>query len=252
MGTHRLPLKLIIAFFVVFSTIPARGEGLLSLATLNWAPYVEKDLPGRGFTTEIVTTVFERAGYRVEISFMPWARVLRRVARGDAHAMYPAYQSKERIHVYAFSDPFARSYLVFYKRVEDDIEYTTLGDLSGYRIGVVRGYVNSPAFDRAGYLQKEATDSDESNLRKLLKGRIDLAVIDRDTAAHLIETRIPGAAGRLVPLDRPLQVKPLYLAVSKNIPGYSTIVADFNRALEEMSSEGLLQAIKERHGIRGP
>ncbi|MFO7785349.1 MAG: transporter substrate-binding domain-containing protein [Desulfatiglandales bacterium] len=244
--------SVMLSLVFVSSAFPVGAEEHLSLATLNWAPYVGKDLPNHGFTSEIVTRVFERAGYRVDIDFMPWARVLSRVSRGDADAMYPAYHSRERVYVYAFSDPFARSYLVFYKRIEDEIPYTSLRDVEGYRIGVVRGYVNSPAFDKAGYLQKEVAESDESNLQKLLKGRIDLAVIDKYTARYLIETRIPQAAGRLLPLDPPLQIKPLYLGVSKKIPGYRTIVADFNRALSEISSEGIVEAIKKRSGIHEP
>lgn len=243
----------VMLYLVLISwALPVGGEEHLSLVTLNWAPYVGEDLPHQGFTTEIVTRVFKRAGYRVHINFMPWARVLRLVARGDADAMYPAYHSTERARVYALSDPFARSYLVLYKRVEDDITYTSLRDLEGYRIGVVRGYVNAPAFDKAQYLQKEPTDSDESNLRKLLKGRIDLAVIDRYTARHLIDTRLPHAADRLLPLDPPLQIKPLYLGVSKQIPAYRTIVADFNRALSEISAAGVLEDIKRKNDIHEP
>ena len=234
------------------SAPPGRTEERVSLATLNWAPYVGRDLPDLGFTSEIVRRAFERAGYRVEITFMPWARVLRRVARGDSDAMYPAYHSADRARTFALSNPFAWSYLVFYKRVEAEIDYTRLRDLEGYRIGVVRGYVNSPAFDRAGYLTKEPTDNDESNLRKLLRGRIDLAVIDLYTARHLLEHRIPGGAGRLEPLEPPLQVKPLFLGVSKRVPAYRTVVADFNRALSGMTSEGVLEEIRRKHHIDAP
>lgn len=245
-------LCLILLLALVWPRPSARAEGPLSLATLEWAPYVGKHLPNKGFTTEIVTAVLERAGYRVDITFMPWARVLRRVARGEADAMYPAYYSKERDRIYALSDPFAQSFLVFYKRAEDDIAYTSLRALQGYRIGVVRGYVNAPAFDEAAFLRKEAADSDESNLRKLLKGRIDLAVIDRHTARHLIATRIPEAAGRLVPLAPPLQIKPLYLGVSRRISRHDAIVEDFNRSLSEARSDGTLNAIQRKHGVGQP
>jgi ABC-type amino acid transport substrate-binding protein len=231
---------------------PGRGEDRVSLATLNWAPYVGKDLPHLGFTSEIVRRAFERAGYSVEISFMPWARVLRRVARGASDAMYPAYRSPERARTFALSDPFAWSYLVFYKRVEAEIGYTRLRDLQGHRIGVVRGYVNSPAFDRADYLLKEPTDSDESNLRKLLRGRIDLAVIDLHTARYLLQNRLSRGVGRLEPLEPPLQVKPLYLGVSREVPGYRAVVADFNRSIAGMSAEGVLEEIRSRHGVGAP
>ena len=69
---------------VLFISIPCRGaeEKCLSLATLNWAPYVGEDLQGYGFTTEMVTRVFAHSGYRASVTFMPWARVLRHVVRG--------------------------------------------------------------------------------------------------------------------------------------------------------------------------
>ncbi len=86
-------LRLILLLALICPWPPARAEEPLSLATLEWAPYVGKDLPDRGFATEIVTEVLGRSGYGVDITFMPWVRVLRRVARGEADALYPACMS---------------------------------------------------------------------------------------------------------------------------------------------------------------
>jgi ABC-type amino acid transport substrate-binding protein len=249
---HNRLLMVVLALALVFSVPPGAARERVSLATLEWAPYAGRELPNLGYTSEIVRRAFERAGYDVEITFMPWARVLRRVARGASDAMYPAYRSAERARTFAFSDPFAWSYLMLYKRAGEEIPYGRLRDLEGYRIGVVRGYVNTPALDRADYLLKEVTDSDESNLRKLLRGRIDLAVIDRHTAEHLLENRLPHGIGRLEPLGPPLQVKPLYLCVSTRIPEHGTVVADFDRALDRMTSEGVLEEIRRKHGIGAP
>lgn len=242
----------IIALFL--TACPCRGfDGEhLSLATLNWAPYVGEDLEEYGFTTEIVTRVFAHAGYRTSIAFMPWVRVLRHVARGDYDAMYPAYFSEERSRAYALTEPFAQSPLVLFKRKQNSIAYTCLRDLEGYRIGVVRGYVNSPAFDAAAYLEKEPTNSDESNLRKLYRGRIDLAVVDLYTAQYLLEDCIPEAREALEPMDPPLQIKPLYVGISREVDGYASIVAAFNRSLRFLSENGALEAIRKRHGLSAP
>jgi len=239
---------------ILFISIPCWGseEKRISLATLNWAPYVGEDLEGYGFTTEMVTRVFAHAGYRTSVSFMPWVRVLRHVARGEYDAMYPAYFSEERFRIYALTDPFARSPLVLYKRKENPISYTRLQDLKGYRIGVVRGYVNSPAFDAATYLEKEPTTNDETNLLKLYRGRIDLAVVDLYTAQHLFETRISEARDVLEPMNPPLQIKPLYVGVSRNIEGYATIVKDFNRSLRALSENGTLESIRRKYGLGAP
>jgi len=222
---------------------------LRSLATLHWEPYVGRDLKNYGFTSEIVTEAFRRVGYEVTVTFMPWARVIQEVKRKKYDAAYPAYYSDERARVFALSRPFAQGPLVFYKRKAAKISFKTLQDLKPYRIGVVRGYVNSPAFDAADYLKKEFTNSDESNLRKLLKGRIDLVVIDKYTAEHLIKRAIPEGLNQLESLEPYLQVKQLYLAVSRRVSGYQQMLEAFNYGLRQITEDGSIKKIMKKHGF---
>ena len=108
------------------------------------------------------------------------------------------------------SNSFAEGPLVFCKKKGADVSYKTLQDLKPYRIGVVRGYVNTPEFDAADYLRKDIANSDELNLRKLLKGRVDLVVIDKFTAQHILSTAIPEGVDAIEFLEPHLQEKPLY------------------------------------------
>jgi len=234
---------------VAFQSTAFSSDRVVKLATLNWEPYVEENLENYGFTSEIVSEVFKKAGYQVEIHFMPWARVLAEVKTGEYDAMYPAYYSEERSGIYAFSNPIAQGPLVLYKRSYDTILYKTLMDLKPYKIGVVRGYVNTPEFDSAVYLNKKIVNSDKQNLLKLLTGRIDLAVIDKYTAKRIIKTDIPQATEKLDFLDPPLENKVLYVGFSKAVKDYQKLLKNFNQTLNDMVKKGLIDDIVKKHGL---
>lgn len=240
-------LMLLICFALHSPVLAA--DKTVRLATLEWPPFVGEDLKHLGFTSEIVTRCFQAAGYRVRIDFMPWARVLKEVAGGRYHAMYPAYYSNQRAVVYALSKPLAEGPLGFYKRAGEDIHFRNLSDLKPYRIGVVRGYVNTPEFDAATYLKKRPVNSDIQNLKKLLKGRIDLAIADKYTVQYLLTTALPRARGKIVFLTPPLAIKPLFVGFSREIDGYQEILADFNESLDGLAKKGIIDHIMKRHGF---
>jgi len=246
----RIRIIIIIAVTVMLQPDAFAAERVIKLATLNWCPYVCKVHKNHGFTTEIVSRAFNKAGYAVQIDFMPWSRVLAEVRSGEYDAMYPAYDSEERARIYAFSESIAEGPLVFYKRVGENIQFKSLSELKPYTIGVVRGYVNTREFDEADFLIKKPVNSDKQNLFKLLAGRIDLAVIDKFTAQQIINTSIPEAVGKLDYIEPPLQVKSLHVGFSKEIKDYPQLLKKFNRALKEMLKQGVVENLMEKQGIK--
>ncbi len=239
----------LLAALVIATPVAFSSERIIRLATLDWQPYVAQQLENYGFTSEIVTTAFNRAGYHVQISFMPWIRVLAEVRRGTYDAMYPAYFSPERARAFALSQSIAKGPLVFCKRHDRAIEFKNLADLSSYKIGVVRGYVHTPAFDAADYLHKELVGTDKQNLFKLLAGRIDLAVIDQLAARQIMATYFPRDAQQIVFLKPPLAINPLHVGFSRAIDGHLTLLEEFNQALAYMQETGVIDAIMSKHKL---
>lgn len=225
------------------------AEKIVSLAATDWPPYAGKDLENYGFVSEIVVEAFSRVGYTVKISFMPWKRVLGKVEQGKYDAAYPAYFSEERANVYALSRPFAIGPIGFYKRRDVEIAYKTLRDLQPYTIGVVRGYVTNATFDSVEYLKKDVADNDEQNLTKLLRGRVDLIVIDKLTAQYILSTAIPEGNAALEFLDPPIEKKLIHLMFSRNIEGYEQRLQDFHRGLEQVLEDGTVKRILKKHGV---
>ncbi len=245
----RLKCWMISWAMLLVATVGMAENKEVSLATLNWAPYVGKKLENHGFTAEIVSEAFKRAGYQVEIKFMPWKRVLSQVKLGKFDAGFPAYYSEERAKLYAVSDSFIDGPLVFYKRKDKSISYKTLEDLKPYKIGIVRGYVNTPEFDSADFLQKKLANSDEANLKKLFKEKIDLTIIDQFTAAHILNTSFSQGKGALDFIAPPLQLKTLHVIFSKESKEYEARVAAFNQGLKAIIQDGTLKMIVERHNL---
>jgi polar amino acid transport system substrate-binding protein len=230
-------------------TTASSNTNIIKLATLEWSPYVGESLPQYGFTTAIVSEAFKRAGYEVKVDFMPWTRVIKESGEGTYDAAFPEYYSEERAQEFLMSEPFTSGPLGFYKRKADKITYTKLEDLKPYRIGVVIGYINTPEFDAANYLKKDEANSDEQNIRKLLAGRIDLAVIDKYVAQQLIKTSIPEAAGALEFMEPPLQDQPLYVIFPRKTAGSEEKLKAFNAALKTMRDDGTLADILNEYGF---
>lgn len=223
-------------------------ERSVRLATLHWEPYIGRNLPSFGFGAEILREAFHRAGHKVSFAIMPWVRALKEVEIGKHDAVCFAYHSQERERNFIFSAPYAESVLGFCKLRESDITVQSLQDLTPYRIGVVRGFVNTPEFDALGSLKKEEVKNEEMNLKKLLNRRVDLIVIDRFVMRHLMKTRFPAHKDTVEFLDPPLAVHPLHLMFSKKRKASSVLVREFNRAVENMKTDGTMKTIINRFG----
>lgn len=223
----------------------------ITLTSVNWEPYAGAHLPNKGFTSEIIAKALERAGHRAVFSFLPWKRAMRSVAEGRIDALYSAYYSKERANQYAITDNYGESALVFAALADSDIQFSQLADLSPYRIGTVRGYVNTPKFDQADYLHKEPVVSDALNVKKLVKRRVDLIVIDKFVAIQQVKTNptIAAQVRDIKFLTPVLESKGLHVMFSKKIEGYEQLVSDFNRGLAAIKNDGTYNDILYKFGI---
>ena len=243
---RRIVLLLLPAFFFIIGTSQAET---LKLATTDWEPYVGKAIKGEGFNAEIVTEAFKRAGYSVKIDFMQWDKAIDEATKGSYDAVFPEYYSKDRATDFVYSSFFSNSLLVFYKRKSSTILYKTLKDLTPYKIGVVKGYINTEEFDKASYLKKIEVETDEENLRRLIKGEFDLIVIDKLVAQYIIKTKIPEASGKLDSIEPPLIIHPLFVVFPKKLPASEKRAKEFNKAYESMEKDGTIKPIMVRSGL---
>lgn len=208
----------------------------MRVASLEWPPYVSASLPNGGFLVALSAAAVKDAGYEVAIDYFPWNRAVQMGSRGPEFAGYfPTYYTQERSHLCHFSTSFGTSKVSLAFRKSDPLSWNAIEDLGTKSIGVVAGYSNGEAFDamvRDGRLKPELSQSDVSNLRKLIAGRVQAIVIDRLVLRYLLMTEpIPIKDREQIVLDdKPLAELKMHVCFQRTPSG---------RAFQEAYDAGL-------------
>ncbi len=250
-----MKLQAYLVAVLIFLTAAPQGNAnpmKLRLATLEWPPYAGTNLHGGGLATEIVTQAFKRAGYESDISFMAWSKVMSSSQSNMFDAIYPAYFSEPRMTNFFISEPILAGPLVLCARQGMPEKYQSLTDLKGYRIGVVRSYVNSETFDEADFLHKMSGESDFENMQLLVQGRLDIVVIDKLVATSMIRKNASelGSLNDYTFLTPRLGMRDMYVMFPRNNDRSRTRRKDFNKALKKMNDKGIIETILKKQGFR--
>jgi polar amino acid transport system substrate-binding protein len=122
------------------------------------------------------------------------------------------------------------------------IDFRTVADLSGKRIGIIRGWSYGGAFDTAkkdGKLTAEESSNDTVNLRKLAIGRLDAVLAIEEAGKNIVNNE------KLFTVEQSkvyLASNKAHLAFNKS-PDRTKLLANFNKALASMQHDGSLDKI---------
>ena len=236
----------------------------LHLATLDWPPYIGNNLCNKGWVYQFSIALLNSKGYSVYIEFLPWARAVRNVELGKADILMPEYfiedtapsdyvNGKTRRELLGLSNSFKGGEIAFLKRKGDTDRFTgNLKSLKGQKIGVVRGYQNTPEFDAMmdnGEFEV-ITSVDDLQLVKLLTAkRVDLVIGDpqalKSSVAYSSLTK-PEKQSLLSSIEQesiPLQYNSLYFAISKRAHNWLLVLEDINEGLYQFNNSGEIDRI---------
>lgn len=251
------PMKafLIIVLAAVLYTVSVSGSAAgpveLVMATDPWEPLFGPDMKNQGVFSEIVKKTFSRVGYEVQIEFVPWKRAMSWAERGSYDGLIGVFFTEERAVSFGYTDPVARVDMVFVTTKDRTVSFSKLADLMPYSIGVVRGYHYTEEFDSADYLKKIVSVDTKTNIKLMLKGRVDLVVGCREVIVFLLERDFPDAVDTVGVISPPLTSSNLYVGISKEKKGYRRIIDNFNYGLEIMKRDGIYQRIIRAHPESG-
>ncbi|WP_431689388.1 substrate-binding periplasmic protein [Hahella sp. NBU794] len=203
-----------------------------------------------GYLVEITEAAFSRVGYATDFRFVPWSRALTKSIAGEYDVLLAAYYTKERAEKLAYSKPIGVAQVVLLKRKDSAISYHNIEDLKPYRIGHISNSKVSPEFDKAEaeYLNMEYAFDAETNIRKLLAGRLDLVVEKKQRIVQLVNTVFASEAHKLAFVNPPLHTNYFHNCVSKVNPDYQKIIHDFNLGLDIIRKDGTEARILKKHG----
>lgn len=240
-------LLLVILLGICFAIPVAAGK--IELVTADYPPYYGSNMKNGGPLTEIVVAAFKKGGYDAKVTYLPFARALMYGKEGKADGLLGIWYSKERAEWFVYSKPLPGNEVVLYKKTGTKPDkYTDYAALKPYRIGTVRGYAYPSGFDEAK-LNIQVVNDNLQNLKKLIKNRVDLVLIDRGLAMHLLRTELPDYANAVEAISPPIKILPMYLVMSKQAKDYQKKLTAFDKGLQLLEEEGELQDIMANHGF---
>ena len=223
----------------------------ISITTLNFPPISDVNAPGYGFIGELFRSVFEPYGYKVDIEVYPWARAFELSKKGEsADGIFPGIYSKEREKWFIFPDPVISSGYVLITRKDTGIKsYNSLDEFKNITIGVLRSGVTGSALDTSNFKKEEGINF-EINIRKLLGKRFDLITGEYMAIMNVIDKKFADKKDELVVIEPPISMVDFYLMLSRQSPNASEIFENCNKGIAAIKSNGTLEKIKLKYGIR--
>jgi polar amino acid transport system substrate-binding protein len=224
-----------------------RATPKIRILTNDFEPYHGEELPRHGPFLELVETAYRRMGFEPVVEFLPWARAIAEGRAGNCEVIAGVWHNTGREAWMAVSNPILENEIGLYKLDSDTFEYSGYESLraESMLVGGVKDYIYPKGFKEAGIPIEEVTE-DILNIKKLVSGRIRLALIDKRMGAYFAETLGVSAKIRwLATLD----LIPLKIGIMKNLGfEWERNLLDFNAELAKMKEDGTFRLILERHG----
>lgn len=207
--------------------------------------YVE-DGQVKGINMDIIREAFKRLGMTPFFEPRPWNRGLYQLQTGEILALSSGFKTKERMLFAYFPEaPLAMETNMVISRADRDISVTSLEDLRGMRIGVVRGYAYGTEFDTMRGLHVIEAQSAHQLLLMLLNDRMDVAICNEAVFRYIARKEMALDDIRFV---YEVSREPLYLMFSREHGARAKqLASDFGRIIKQMKKDGTFAAIESRY-----
>ena len=230
----------------VFAVLTVLGAGVATAAELrilaeNVVPFnYAEDGEWKGSTAAVVKEITRRLGIEARIEGVPWARGYR-MARSEPNVvLFSMARTPEREAHFHWVGPVGLFRSAFYAPRGTRLAIDSLDDARGVdRIGTYRDDVRESYLLGMGFTNLDSTNSNESNLRKLLNGRIDLWATSTMEALNV--PRQMGLDPSLIERLHTFQEFEMYIAMSRATP--RRIADRWQAALDAMKADGTFMAI---------
>ncbi|MFZ6690039.1 substrate-binding periplasmic protein [Undibacterium sp. SXout11W] len=126
-------------------------------------------------TQKVFTYIKKNMGNNVVFKQYPWARALK-MAEDGAGVIWGISKNEERLKKFRFSLPVFSDRVLLVTKCKDKANYSSINNLKGKVIGLVRGTIYGNELDRMRndfYYADFDNNRIESRLQKLMYGRVD-------------------------------------------------------------------------------
>jgi len=193
-------------------------------------PYWSASLPENGVGGAMLQLLSAAAGVPYSLEYLPVKRFRHSLATyivGDPDLLI------NQKHQAIFPIGIFRAAFFYYKPHHEVIEFHSLRDLHGYTLGVLRGTLeDKDYFDKNG-INVEESDSVESLLKKLKRGRIDFCILVAGTGTHWIKQIFPEEQDNFAQVVIPGSSRPIAIMIDVDVPEGKAVARRYRQVLDK-------------------
>ena len=235
---------------LLISSVCFGADKIIVAAGDPWPPFVDPSHPKEGLTLELVRAAFNTQGYTVKMEYVPWARAEKGVKEGKYDILANTWVTEKRKETLMYSEPYAVNRIKFIKNIDDPFEYNGIESLKGKTVGTVRGYGYGSDFLTAQGFKREESRGLITNIKKLIKKRIDLTLEDEIVARVTMAKEDPGYVNKVRFTENALSSNPLHVTSGFKNPKHKEIISSFNKGLEAIKKSGEYKKILSAYGVK--
>jgi polar amino acid transport system substrate-binding protein len=231
---------------------PVFGEPV-NLTAFDYPPYMDAASPAKGLFCELVYEAYRSVGYEATFRFYPLKRSTQYVIHGQALAQLGTEWN--------FPEPARKTAVqsvpLFYYRVVgfhlkdrfQNISFSSLKDLQGYRLGVIRGSSDAAILKKHPDLNLMV---DEVGLmsqlfKKLYLGRNDIVFTVELSGLKLIAAQYPKELDRWVMTEDAIQGILAQVVFSKAYPNSEIYLNAFKEGVARIRANGTYLRVFEKY-----
>lgn len=206
-------------------------------------PFWSASLPDNGLGGAMLRVVSAAASVQYSIEYLPVKRFRHSLAAyivGDPDILL---NQKRRA---VFPIAIFRSAFFYYKPHHDVIEFHSLRELQGHTLGVLRGTLEDKDYFVSNGIKVEESDSVESLLRKLKRGRIDFCILVDAAGQYAIKQIFPEEQDNFAMAAIPGSVRPIAIMIDVDAPEGKAVAQRYRKVLDKTLRSRKYHDILER------
>lgn len=222
----------------------------LNMVISESAPLKSESMPQKGQFSAVSAAIFERAGYQIDLTFLPYKKARTEARKGSYDGIIGDYYTKDRARNFHFTNAVYRIEKIFVQNKDRGISFLRMDELKRFKVASVADTAYTEDLRGFGINTLEV-DSDLAALKLLADEQIDLALIGKPQLKHqLKQPQLVDIRQDLEVLDRGFKFYDLFCSVTKQRNDGKTIVERFNKAMKEMKQDGSYQKLLHQNGLR--
>lgn len=233
-----MKLTFTIALYLFLSA--ASHAEVYKIAAYSWKPFIDVKRDDGGISIAIIRKALQNQGHDISLDSVPFARAMVMLKAEKVDILPAMWHSEERAETMLFSDSYAANRLVFIKSKGNNFEFNGLPSLHGKKVGVIRDYGYGEEFLNDKKIKFSISKSLDSNVAKLVAGRIDLTVEDEIVSKTVIK---PELLEKIAFTSQALSESPLYITCNKTAAKCKALIDAFNAGLKAITADGSLHAL---------